>query len=638
MSDAAPDSPENSAPPPARPPEGPVLVKPARNPVLLDDADNSILSHLGLPFYYRHTPAKSMQRGMLYVVFGALLVQGAINLLFMPFPRDSVFTLIRTTLFDGRPFVTVEDGLRSLFNQMIVLATTLSCLCAPLLATFSLSNERSNGTMEFLRLAPLSMQSIVLGKMFAPAYVLHIISGVLLICGAAAGLACGIPLTSVTLVAAAIVLSAMTCHALGAYFACMPSVRGSAAVLGLLVSMLFFTLLPLSTWDVRGLSFLAYVSPWGAMDGALWQAAHGMGRYSNNPAEFFGYTGAVKFYMFAFHGLATTLLVWAASRKLDTPERPALPWRAWFGLWAFLLITALGARYNIGETLLPGNANVTPRDLSWAVAAMIMGFAGFCICCLIVSDHPHHRDTVLADECEAFARREVRNDGRFFRLRHALFSTGMVLLTALVIILFLNFSKALDADEWSLTITLTVFAVVAAFIISLITEVAFIGFSAFIAQTFIGIGLAVAFVLVIVVPMVMIGGSYDTFQRGVFYAQMAHQSANLKQGPKANRNNQYIDIVKQPEYAIYLKDANTPEDLRALQARYQNKPLQFYLDYHPGRFAAFVLIFCGAVIGLIFWRRYVYASLREEARRAVLGDQPRETEPAPVLPEPVSVA
>jgi hypothetical protein len=651
VSSANPDSaqpPQSAQEISARAPEGPVLVSPRKPVYVHDEADNSLLSHLGLPFYYRHTPPKSMQRGMLWVVGIALMIQFFINLLFMPYPRDSVMTLIRVAIFDAHPFVTIEDGLRSVFTQMMIFSTILSCICAPMLATLSLSNERGHGTIEFLRLAPLSMQSIVLGKMFAPAYVLHVISSVLLLLGAAAGLGGGIKLTAVSLCVASIIASTVTFHAVGAYCACLPAARGAAAVLGLLMGMCFISVFPLSAWEIPGMSFLAYISPWGTLDSEIWHA--GRSRWAmQNPEAFFGYAGGVKFYMLAFHVVTSTLLVWAASRKLDTPERPALPWRAWIGLWAFLVITAIGAKYNVGDSLLKmiGGSGIT-RDMSWAIAALVMGVSGLAVCSLMVSDHPHHRDTALADECEFLARGDTRGRGMFYRLRHGLFSTCMVFATAAVILLFLQRSSAMSGDEWNVALTVSGLAVFAAFFISLILEVAFLGFDTFMAQSFIGMGVSGIFAVSIIVPIVMVAASHSDFHRAAMFANahFAAQNLNAARGGSSGGTQPAIyvqpgrkrqsaqaqlswgnqDLLHLPEVKEYLPGVTTLKEVNDLEKRFLNRPLAFYLHYHPNRLLVFIAIFLGVIGGVIFWRHRVYAGLRAEAHKAVFGNKP-----APVI-------
>jgi hypothetical protein len=618
MSDATPAEPVPPSPARSeRPLEGPVL-KPATFGGS-NDEDNSLLSHLGLPLYYRHTPTRAARRGVMYLVSGLLMLLFFADFLYMPHPSDSVFTLIRQTVFGDRPFMTVEDGFRAVFNQMAVLATILSSICAPALATLSLSNERANGTMEFLRLAPLSMQSIVLGKMFAPAYVIHLISGVMLAIGAAAGLAGGIPLTSVALASLAIVLGSMTFHAVGAYMACMPSARGAAVVMGLLILMFVLTMLALAAKEERGLSFLGYVSPWSALDAEIWQTGvRRRGAYG--PVEFFGFAGGAKYYMLLFHAVAVALLVWAASSKLDKPEQPALPWRAWAGLWAFVLFTALGTSFNLN-----GYAG-------WALPAGIMGMAGGAVCALILIDHPHRRDTVLADECELLAHGDNRSQGRFSRLRHTFFGVGMVVLTALAVMLFVwNSRLSTWSAEYQIAWQLCALAVVAAFVISLIMEVSFLAYVSFTAQSIFAGGIATVFVLILMVPLFMIGSSHSTFMTAVYFkeriekdkqAELNAKNQALPAGAKARPQNNYgyYYDLSQPQYQVYLKDAQTVSELSELRQKYRDNPLRFYLHYHADRFAIFCLMWIGSICGLVWFRKRVYAGLKAEARKAVMAD------------------
>ena len=97
MSDA---TPEPILPIPPTPLEAAVApVKPAK-PEPVGDYDDSMLSHLGLPFYYRHAPALALRRTGFWLAFIGLVLMIVVDLLRMPYAHDTVIYRVRTALFD----------------------------------------------------------------------------------------------------------------------------------------------------------------------------------------------------------------------------------------------------------------------------------------------------------------------------------------------------------------------------------------------------------------------------------------------------------------------------------------------------------------------------------------------------------
>src|SRR5258708_4281800 len=88
----------------------------------------------------------------------------------------------------------------------------------------------------YYRHTPTMALSIVMGKMFAPVFSLHLFSATLLISGSVAGLLSGLALNDVCFAATVIILHAALMHALGAFLAIFTlAFRGFGAVFFLLL-------------------------------------------------------------------------------------------------------------------------------------------------------------------------------------------------------------------------------------------------------------------------------------------------------------------------------------------------------------------------------------------------------------------
>jgi hypothetical protein len=620
---AAPPAP--ATPPPAAAPE--ILIKPAPQPIPLapvGDYDKSILSQLGLPFYYRHTPSTALARAAYWLASLGLIALIFFNLLYMPYRQDTLMWSIRTTLFGhGGAYPSIDEGARSMFNQFFIFAIIFSGIISPLFATFSFTSERVLGTMEFLRLSPMSTLSIIMGKMFASAYVLHIISGVLLLLGLAAGFCAGLPAQKMFIAIAVIVLSSAVFHAVGAFLAAFTNgFRGFAAVLALIGMGFFMSMLPVAALSETGMSFMGYLSPWGAMDDLFWRELVRW-RRSNNPAMFLGTEASVPLYAMGAFIIAFALFVWAACRKLDQPERPALPVVAWIALWCFVLFTALGLIPNYDYITMPGWGAWGAR-LPYQMAMLVMLFGGGGACILQILDHPHHRETALSKECESVAGREPPVS-ELRRLWHALFSAGMVLLTASVIVLLAwqlySVSPGMGRTpfDWNIAILLTVGATILALLFCLTFEAAALSFNSF------WVGMAVSGVVIsvliaaMIVPVVHIENCHRYMRRATYAALNYYQ---FKAGTLQSRQNwdpshEYQWMQRSPDYAQYIAGLDSLAAATAQSQRYISEPIRFFWDYHTQAFLTYPVVWVVLVVLLLAWRRRAHVVLRREAMKAV---------------------
>ncbi|MCK6471049.1 MAG: ABC transporter permease [Planctomycetes bacterium] len=399
--------------------------------------DRTLLRHAGLPFFFRHTPALALRRGAFWLGFALVAVVTSVDLLLMPYPRGTLAANLRGLVFDRPGFRDFEEGLRAIFDQYFVAALILSGIVSPLYATYSMAMERVGGTIEFLRLSPMSTLSVVLGKMFAPAYMLQLFSGGLLFLGTVFGIAGGHAPGDVALALLSIITACLTVHALGGLLACATTTfRGFGAVMSLVGLGILLYSLPNSFSRTPGLGYLQYVSPFSAMNALFWSkgAYSRWSGYVHAPDEFLGYGGLVAPFVLCFHGLVVTMLVWAATRWLDHPEDTALPKKAWGFLLLSALAMALGTVPNndgglsanffrIASGVVPaggGEGFFTPSVL-WQYATVIFLVLGVALAILASLDHPHRRELALEEACERQGNRTQGSLQPWRRLAHGLF-------------------------------------------------------------------------------------------------------------------------------------------------------------------------------------------------------------------------
>lgn len=629
----------------------------------LGDEDRSILSHLGLPFYYRHAPASATRRATFWISFFLILLIIFMNFLFMPYQQDALMYNLRMLLFGGgHPYKTYDEGFQSIFYQLSVISLILSCVLAPLFATFSFSSERVLGTMEFLRLSPMSTLSIVMGKMFAPAMQLHKISFACMLLACGFGLLSGEKPQNLALAMLVFVLSAATLHAIGALFANLSAAwRGFGAVGGLLGIGFFFSFLPIVSWEERGYEFIAFLSPWSTFDGLFWQSffSYRSQRYSNVP-RFFGAPGLVKVYVLAFHAIFFSLLVWASSRKLDDENQTALPKFAWFGLWVFLALSAIGLAYNVSFARQAATRG-------WEDAAAVTCFTSLFIIVLALLDHPHRRELVLTELCECLAGRE-KPPSALRHMAHTLFVTGMTALAAIAVIAFLSIRGLPFNVTLSSLALYALIPVLVIFMAATAIESAFVGYSSRMGRVVAcGIAWAIlaASMLAPVIHAAMVGSRFNSVMWAVTYEEQnkarlqpliqttESQIANVKQQiegikakPSSKNNNQqlanlqsqlsqldqtlqsYKQQLQWAPYnlshlrsdsgaAIYLADVKNAGDAQRLQKQIGNDIFALLWRYHSSTFIFYPIVFLGAVALLFLWRARIYRNLHKEAEMAV---------------------
>lgn len=459
--------------------------------------DRSIWRHAGLPFFFRHTPPLALRRGAFWLSFALVAVVTAVDILLMPYPRGSMAASLRAVFFDRAAFRDFEEGLRAIFDQYFVGALILSGIVAPLYATYSLAMERVGGTIEFLRLSPMSTLSVVLGKMFAPAHLLHLFSAGLLALGAVFGVAAGHAPDDVGLALLSIVAASLTMHALGGLLACATTTfRGFGAVIGLVGLGLALYVLPGAAGRAPGVGFLQYLSPFSAMNALFWTKGmystwYGVARI---PDQFMGFSGLVAPFVLCYHGLLFTVMVWAATRWLDHPEGTALPKMAWVFLLLSVLLLALGLVPNTDGGLSaqfirvapgavpPGLANGQPAgyftpSVLWHVAMVIFLVLGLVLALLVGLDHPHRRDLALEEACERLGNRTQGPLRTRRRLTHALFvSSFAAIVIALGFGFFMRFSPMIKAYSATTVVSGAALVFVFFFFASLAAECSWIRF------------------------------------------------------------------------------------------------------------------------------------------------------------------
>jgi hypothetical protein len=627
MSDPAPNISQSAPPVPPK-------------PVPIGDYDDSMFSHLGLPFYYRHAATLVVRRTSFWLAFIVLTAIVGFNILSMPYAKDTLVYEIRVTLFDHFPLHnSFSEAGQSLFSQLFVLAIILSGIIAPLFATFSLSSERILGTMEFLRLSPMSTLSIVMGKMFAPAYPLHIFSGGLLLLGSTIGLLSGLAVNDVCFAVMVIILNSAVLHALGAFLAVFTlTFRGFGALFFLLLIGYILSVAPVELTHARGLSYFAFASPWGTMEQLFWHDDRNYWMPTYLPM-FAGYERAVTPYAICGYSIAFILLVWAASRKLDRPDRNALPVAGWLILWAAVLASGFGTIPNFTHSPIPY------REEGWRVAAGMIFIGGLITCGLALLDHPHSRESVLADECERASGREGSNTRPPWRLWHALFITSLVLVTASIIVAILYHVAPPDPlkngaieFEWTAALGSIALAVVLALVFALLIETVAVGYQSLPARAAMTAAGMAIFLFAAFAPVISLSICYDRWYRATetavsFYTKSAlYQEAKME--PDANlealKNILQYDR-RDPDIAPYLERVASAADAMANKEKYRN-PATFLWHYHRTTLLTYPSIFLSLVVLLVVWRRRNYAALRREALRAA-GPPERAAQPAAPTPQ-----
>jgi hypothetical protein len=603
---------------PETPAAAPRAVEPPPRDLAGLDDDGSLLSRLGIPFYYRHRPLPWVRRGLFWLAFLGILVLVCGNLLLMPYRTDTVFYAIREFFFGpGFGYASFQDGARGLFYQSFVLAIVNSAIVAPLFSCFSLSSERVTGTLEFLRLAPLSSASIVMGKMFAPVYVLHLISAALLLVGFPCGLLAGLPLNEVSFALLVVVLSSATIHALGAFLACVVvSFRGFGAVAALIGVGFFLHLMPLAFGGERGVHFLSYFSPWGAMDGLFWRLTW---RSATTSCELFGSEAIAGFYIAVVHVLAFLLLVRAAARKLDAAELPALTIPDWLAVWTMAIITALG--------ILPNSFSPAQRGRPWQYAAVCLIVAGLGVCCGMLVDHPHRRELALAEECQRAADGLPRR-GSWRRLGHALFVTAAAFATTILVLVFFGAAGELKELSWGWLAFAVVAPSVGCFLLALVLEASFLAYFAGWARMAAAVLACGALFVSALVPAIDLAVSHEHWRSALNAAERYHHW--VASGRPKGDGDQWAErnmerLRRRPEYAVYLAGMDSAEATQKLRLTYWDDPLAFFWRYHPLACAVYAMLTLGGVAGVVLWRALTYARLRQEAERAVRAPSlPRE--------------
>lgn len=586
------------------------------------------LRHLGLPFYYRHLPSPMTRR----LVFWGAFVLGAIwvflNVLMMPFPKDSALGWLRILMLGPiAPYRSFEKGGGSLFLQFAVLAVVLSGGLAPLYATFSLASERVTGTFEFLRLTPLSTYAILLGKMFAPGMMLHLVSLGFFLFGSAVGLLAGATPSQVGLLFLTTILNVIIMHALGALLVSFTVAwRGFFPIAALLLAGFFIYSTPAAVYDERELCGLAMLSPFGVIQGII---KNDYWPYRRTPMFFNSEEAVVLLPLVVLVSLAV-LMFWAAKRRLEHPERPGLPALAWFGLWCLVLLVAIGISMNDVKDdyyFAPYEFRVM---LEHMIAILVSGCGG--VCFLAWLDAPHDRETCLTGEMERLAKREQAASD--FRLGHALFVSLLAAFTAgLVFALAVSFGE----EDWSIEWLLLATGIPAAafFFGSLVLETACIFFAnrwlRFISAPIV---LVLAFVLC-VVSAVHLAVAHHHLNRALAWGRLiailneqgvehdhglTAQPIDLKGAPFADwrvRSAFWDADAARTNYLRFFRHLTTRKQVDEEQRWISRYPVSAFARYLPLDAAVYLLLFGGFAGLVIFLRGLAYRRLTREAQAAV---------------------
>ncbi|MCW8130536.1 MAG: ABC transporter permease [Planctomycetota bacterium] len=575
------------------------------------EADHTLLHHLGLPFYYRHTPGPLLRRGIFWFSFLGFILLLIFNVIAMPFPKDSILYTLRAMIY-GRvpPYQTFEEASAALASQCFAIATVLSCIVAPLYSCFSLSNERVLGTMEFLRLAPLSSTGIVMGKAFATTYVVHLISAALICFGIPLGLLGLAPPEHVAYAATCIVFHAAAMSALGAYLATQTMVFRGFGSVGLSLAIGFCAqVLPVAcVREGREGGFAALLSPWSTLDLLFWRNGY------VSPVELFHSSTCAFVYALAAQGVLFACLIHAASRKLDAPENTALRHRDYALLLGMIVLAALGVALNFDRKDPPYLAGKL-----WELGALVLLFGGFGVCLLALIDHPFRRERLLTDACERLAGRDDLRAGR--RLGHAAFCVLMAAVNGIALLLFLNMSGALARVETLLTVAVSVLVLFVVLGAALLIEASALRFQTFLAQAATAAVALAILAGVTAVPIVHSGMVYSDWHSCAYYSEAYYQyEINKKRGLNFRNydpTSQFNRMRQTDEYAEYVKDLPDLAAVRRQRELYAKAPIALMWKYAPMAVLAYPAVFALTLLLILWFRGRSYRRLIEEARRSL---------------------
>lgn len=585
----------------ALPAPNPTTPKPERDdcpstPIVRMTApeDTYWIRHLGLPFFFRHTPSKWVIRAVVY--FGLAVAIGLLlfNLVVLPYVFNE----------------NITDG-SGLLSQFYILAILISCVFAPLVSTFSLAGERATGTMEFLRLAPLSPTAIVLGKTFAPVFLMHLLSLLFLLIGILAGtVGIGTWTTFASLFesAALILFSALLMHAVGALLASLTSsFRGFAAVIGTMAITGGVHLVALPFAEEPGLTVLCCFSPWGVMDSVFW---HGLS-WRPAPPEFMGSLKLAVPYLIFIHVALAAVLFRAAARRLDSPMRTALSPLGHISLWVLLLFTCLGLSANyLNRTATSG----------WEAAAIFMGILGTALIGLLIFDHPHRRDVTLATACQRVSLgRPAGSSLRY--LGHALFTVLMTLFAAVLLVVFISFANPLLPEDlgWvALLITLPPFLSAICCLLLEANQTYFASAVARGATSTAGIALLAG---ILIAGAIDVGYTLGTWRQCIYVSE---NRLRTLEDTGRHWGSYYGRMMER--YPERMKLLTTKSKINEVEDFLQEWPITFFLWHHPMRSTTHLGLLFGFAIAVVGWRWRAYQLIRKEAVSAV-GDLKETTKP-----------
>jgi len=574
---------------------------------------HTLIHHFGLPFYYRHTPSATGRRGIFWACFLLGVIWILVNLMLMPFDRSSILGDVRASLFHGRPvFRSFEDAGRGLFTQCYVFAILLSGIFSPLVATSSLSNERAAGTMEFLRLAPLSTTGIVLGKMFAPAWWMHVLSAAFIAFGAVVGLLSGLNPVLVLATTFCILLSCAVMHALGAFFAAQTTVlRGFGAVAGLLGVGFLFQSIPIAAVSEAELSFWAALSPWGSLVQYFGLGSPRGGRYANYP-QFYGSTSAAHLWVIATLLLFFVLLVRAATRKLDRPERTTLTARDYMLLWMWCVFSAAGAGLNVQEN------HRRYINKVFEIVSVMLGASCGVVCLLAFLDHPHRRELLLTEFCERRAGRDMAVNTSS-RLRHAYFVALMTFCTLMLIGIAVLISDTRgDIKDWKHFVALLAAPVFFFFLWALLLETSALRFRSWPAQFIATLAGGALLLACILTPLIHVGNAHNRRQYANHSAIRFYQQQRAAQSTPKQRNRYYEDFESlrmEEGYAPYVAELTSLESAWELEKEYDGHTFKVFAHYHPLATLVYPTVLLLVILGIFWWRKSAYQKLWKEASK-----------------------
>lgn len=599
--------------PPASPPDPPdvssIQSSPARPvplPVvrLTSEEDTYWIRHLGLPFFYRHTPPKWLLRIGFYS--GLALVLGLLcyELIVVPLTSSSYYYYSRRHDLD-------------VVWEFFGIATVISCIIAPLISTFSLCNERVMGTMEFLRLAPLSTTGIVLGKTFGSVVYLHLGALLLMVAGAVTAIAvAGWSTVGAKLCQAVplIFLSAFLAQAMGALLASLTTFMRGIFPLIVLLGLLFLQhVVPLGMAQASEMAVTGFFSPWGTLNESMeisW-------RWRGDPPQFLGMEGmATPFVVFA-HVVLIALLFRAAARRVDSPMRSALSPLGYLVLWGLLIATCAGIGLN--------DFRRGSRANGMEAATVLMGVFGVILLGLMILDHPHRREVLLAWTCERI-QRGTGIPGSFRRLGHAGLVTILALLGAVLLVLMMLLFTPIGGCDWGWVALILGISPLIAFLLCLFVEANQVGLRSVLLRIGVliaGCGLLAGLILGIVI---------DVAYTLNIWQECIHEVRSFD-NPKAKPESYSRLATLKAEYPGYVARLGTREEVDTAASLMNERPVYFCVLYHPVRTVIYLCFSFLWMAGVVFWRWHAYRGLRREAEQAVRRQSPPSlTEPRASVP------